>query len=63
MKHKIASRQVQGSVMARFAKLPVLLSSMVLAGLAHAELAIQSVTSATQGGSEVIRIQTSEPLK
>jgi type IV pilus assembly protein PilQ len=36
---------------------------MWVAGYAHAQLVIQSVTAAVQGGAEVIRIQTNEPLK
>ncbi|WP_460563391.1 type IV pilus secretin PilQ [Hydrogenophaga aquatica] len=49
--------------MSRFVKVPVLLSALWFAGIAQAQLAIQSVTAAVQGGAEVIRIQTSEPLK
>ena len=40
----------------------VLLSAVWAAGWAQAQLAIQSVTAATQGGAEVIRIQASEPI-
>ncbi len=47
----------------RFVKVSVLLSAMWVAGYAHAQLVIQSVTAAVQGGAEVIRIQTNEPLK
>ena len=50
-------------IVTRFVKVPALLSAMWIAGIAHAQLAIQSVTAAVQGGAEVIRIQTSEPLK
>ncbi|NIC42464.1 type IV pilus secretin family protein [Aquabacterium sp. A08] len=47
----------------RTGKLSFLVSALFMAGLAQAQLAIQSVTAATQGGGEVIRIQMSEPLK
>ena len=40
----------------------LLVSALAFAGLAQAQLAIQSLTAAVQGGSEVVRIQTSEPL-
>lgn len=63
MKHINASRSGHTPSLACVGKLTVLLSSLVLAGMAHAQLAIQSLTTASQGGSEVIRIQTSEPLK
>lgn len=53
----------QGRTMSRIGKLSLLASTWLLAGLAQAQLAIQSVTAAMQGGSEVIRIQTSEPLQ
>ena len=49
--------------MSRTGRLSFLVSSLFMAGLAHAQLAVQSVTAATQGGGEVIRIQMSEPLK
>jgi len=47
----------------RVIKFTGMVAALLVAGLAHAQLAIQSVTAATQGGGEVIRIQTSEPLK
>ena len=47
----------------RTGKLSFLVSALFMAGLAQAQLAIPSVTAATQGGGEVIRIQMSEPLK
>ncbi len=53
----------QGRTMSRIGKLSLLASALFLAGVAQAQLAIQSVTAATQGGAEVIRIQTSEPLQ
>lgn len=53
----------QGRTMSRIGKLSLLASALFLVGVAQAQLAIQSVTAATQGGSEVIRIQTSEPLQ
>ncbi|WP_425505900.1 type IV pilus secretin PilQ [Tepidicella baoligensis] len=53
----------QGRTMSRIGKLSLLASTWLLAGLAQAQLAIESVTAAMQGGSEVIRIQTSEPLQ
>ena len=56
-------RHHQGRIMSRIGKLSFLASALFLAGVAQAQLAIQSVTAATQGGSEVIRIQTSEPLR
>nr|WP_101047737.1 type IV pilus secretin family protein [Macromonas nakdongensis] len=49
--------------MSRTGKLTFMVSALLMAGLAQAQLAIQSVTAATQGGGEVIRIQMSEPLK
>lgn len=63
MTHHIQSQTVQVNPMLRAGKISVLLSSLLVAGLAHAELAIQSITTATQGGAEVIRIQASEPIK
>ena len=47
----------------RVIKFTGIVAALLMAGLAQAQLAIQSVTAATQGGGEVIRIQTSEPLK
>lgn len=44
-------------------RLPILVSALFVAGLAHAQLAIQSITAATQAGSDVIRIQTNGPVK
>ncbi len=58
--HNTGNRQ---TTMSRFHQLTFVVSSLFLAGLAHAQLAIQSVTAATQGGTEVIRIQTSQPLQ
>lgn len=43
-------------------RLPALLLALSAAGLAHAELVIQSVVAASQGGAEVVRIQTSEAM-
>ncbi len=48
--------------MTRIAKLSFLASVLWATGLAQAQLAIQSLTAATQGGAEVVRIQTSAPL-
>jgi type IV pilus assembly protein PilQ len=53
----------QGRNMSRIARISLLASALLAAGLAQAQLAIRSVTAATQAGSEVIRIETSEPLK
>ena len=44
------------------AKCFVLLGSVVLASVAHAQSAIRSVTAAVQGGAEVVRVEFSEPL-
>ena len=44
------------------AKCFVLLGSVVLASMAHAQSAIRSVTAAVQGGAEVVRVEFSEPL-
>lgn len=44
------------------AKCFVLLGSVVLASVAHAQSAIRSVTAAVQGGVEVVRVEFSEPL-
>lgn len=63
MTQHISPSHQQGRAMSRFVKVPVLLSALWFAGIAQAQLAIQSVTAAVQGGAEVIRIQTSEPLK
>lgn len=43
-------------------RLPLLLLPLLASGLVQAKLAIESVTASTQNGSEVLRIQTSEPL-
>jgi type IV pilus assembly protein PilQ len=42
--------------------LSMLALGVMSAGLAQAELAIQSLSAATQGGSDIVRIQLSEPL-
>ncbi len=39
------------------------LACMAVSGWVHAQLAIKAVTAASQAGSEVIRIELSEPLK
>jgi len=44
------------------AKCSVLLGSVVLASVAHAQSAIRSVTAAVQGGAEVVRVEFSVPL-
>ncbi|BAO80127.1 type II secretory pathway, component HofQ [Serpentinimonas raichei] len=49
--------------LSRLARCALLASTFVLAGWAQAQLAIQSLTVAPQGGAELIRIQTSEPLR
>ncbi len=59
--HNTGNRQT--TTMSRFHQLTFVVTSLFLAGLAHAQLAIQSVTAATQSGAEVIRIQTSQPLQ
>ena len=59
--HNIAKRP--GTAMSRFQKLTLMASSLLIAGLAQAQWAIQSVTAASQGGSEVIRIETNQPLR
>lgn len=46
----------------RSAAVPALLAALWTAGLAQAQLAIRAVSVSTQGGSEVVRIETSEPL-
>ena len=63
MKDNIQTTQRLGRHRALPGRVGVLLGALFLAGLAHAQLAIQSITAASQGGSELIRIQTSEPLK
>lgn len=63
MTHDNFSQSVQVNTMARPRKLTLLLSALFAAGLTHAELAIQNITAAVQGGSEVIRIQANEPIK
>jgi type IV pilus assembly protein PilQ len=62
MNSTIVNIQQQGRLMSRIRLLSLLASTCLLAGVAHAQIAIQSLTAATQGGSDVIRIQTSEPL-
>jgi len=52
----------QGRNMVRIRQCLVLVSALFVAGLAHAQVAIESLTAASQGGSEVVRIQTSQPL-
>ena len=59
---KNVNGQQQGRNMARIRQYSLLTSALFLAGFAHAQVAIQSLTAASQGGAEVIRIQTSEPL-
>ncbi|MDO9610530.1 MAG: type IV pilus secretin PilQ [Serpentinimonas sp.] len=49
--------------MSRFTRCALLASTFLLAGWAQAQLAIQSLTVAAQGGGELIRIQTNEPLR
>ena len=49
--------------LSRFARCALLASTFVLAGWAQAQLAIQSLTVVSQGGAELIRIQTNEPLR
>lgn len=44
-------------------QLSLLVLGLLSAGLAQAQLAIQSISAATQGGSEILRIQTSEPIR
>lgn len=62
MNHHHNTGKRQATTMSRFHQLTFVVSSLFLAGLAHAQLAIQSVTAATQGGTEIIRIETSQPL-
>ena len=62
MSRPIYLRTLQGRTMTRIAKLSFLASVLWATGLAQAQLAIQSLTAATQGGAEVVRIQTSAPL-
>lgn len=52
-----------GRTMGRIRTFSMLASALFLAGLAHAQMAIQSLTAVTEGGLEVVRIQTTEPLK
>ena len=54
--------QQQGRIMSRIRSFSVLASVLLVAGWAQAQVAIQSLTAATQGGSEVVRIETSAPL-
>ncbi len=49
--------------LSRLTRFALLASTFVLAGWAQAQLAIQSLTVAPQGGAELIRIQTNEPLR
>ncbi len=49
--------------MSRLTRCALLASTFLLAGWAQAQLAIQSLTVAPQGGGELIRIQTNEPLR
>jgi type IV pilus assembly protein PilQ len=57
------NENTQGRNMSRIARISLLASVLWAAGLAHAQLAIRSVTAASQAGAEVIRIETTEPLK
>jgi len=59
MNNKTESSVAPGSLL----RLPLLLGALLSAGLAQAELLIQSISAGSQGGSEVIRIETSEPLQ
>lgn len=59
----ISDRQQQGRCMSRIRHIFTLTAALLVAGAAHAQIAIQSVTAATQGGADVVRIQTSEPLQ
>jgi type IV pilus assembly protein PilQ len=58
----IVNLQQQGRLMSRIRLFSMLASTLLMAGVAQAQIAIQSLTAATQGGSDVIRIQTSAPL-
>jgi len=62
MSRPIYLRILQGRSMTRIAKLSFLATVLWATGLAQAQLAIQSLTATTQGGAEVLRIQTSVPL-
>ncbi len=44
-------------------QLSLLVLGLLSAGLAQAQLAIQSISAATQGGTEILRIQASEPIR
>lgn len=63
MRTHISSTQRLGGAMSCIGKWSALVSVLLAAGLAHAEQAIRAVTATTQGGGEVVRIETNEPLK
>jgi len=63
MKNQDLTGNSQVRTMGRLRTFTTLASALFLGGLAHAQIAIQSLTVATQGGLEVVRIQTTEPLK
>lgn len=63
MKNLVLTGNSHGRTMGRIRTFSMLASALFLAGLAHAQMAIQSLTAVTEGGLEVVRIQTTEPLK
>ncbi len=63
MKHHTFSSQNHAGQTTRWAKASAVLSALLVAGWVQAEPVIKAVTAASQGGVEIIRIETSEPLK
>ncbi len=63
MKNQDLTGNSHGRTMGCIRTFSMLASALFLAGLAHAQMAIQSLTAVTEGGLEVVRIQTTEPLK
>lgn len=62
MTHVWQKPEAQQRHWSRTLAVPALLAALWTAGLAHAQLAIRAVSVSTQAGSEVVRIETSEPL-
>ncbi len=57
-----ATTAKQGGCWSRLGRAAVLLSALTAAGWAQAQLAIKSLSATNQAGSEIVRIETTQPL-